>query len=133
MVALYLIGGALIIAGILFAVVWFTQHVKKTYGYNVFNAPNLLMLGTIFVIWVIVLVVAVTTEDALDPLNYRVCGFATIAIWIVMFIRNLKHTSLPVATGALGLQIAATGVILMVVILTFVWGILRRSEKGINI
>ena len=113
MIAVYIIGGVLVVAGVVWGIVAFKRYTEEVYEYNIFNMPNLLMLLVMSIIWIILLILRVNME--VDPLNYLISGIVTGVVLIVMFIRNLRQTSLPVAIGALVLQVATTSVIILIV------------------
>ncbi len=115
MIAAYIIGGVLLIAGIIWGIWAFTSHVVAVYDYNIFNVPNLLMLFIMFIIWIVLIYMAGFTDIQVENLNYIISAAVTGVVLIIMFIRNLRHTSLPVAIGSLVLQIAATFIIIFII------------------
>ena len=113
MLAAWLIGGVLVLGGIIWGIIEFIKYVDEEYDYNVFNVWNIVMLLTMFLIWLVVLLFA--GSASFDVLNYWICGIVTLILFVIMFMRNLKNTSLPIAIGALILQVAAVAVIAFII------------------
>ena len=105
---------------VIWGIVYFVSYVKYKYGYNIFNALNLVMMIIMCFICIAVLwygAVAVEEGWEFGPLNYVVCTIATLGLLVFMFIRNLKRTSLPVAAGALVMQAITSAVVLLIIVL----------------
>ena len=129
MFAAWLIGGVLVLAGIIWGIIAFIKYVEEKYDYNVFNIWNIVMLLVMFFIWLIVLWLGYATESqggSFDILNYWVCGIVTAILFVIMFIRNLKNTSLPIAVGASALQVASIAVIALIIAVTLLLSGRRR-------
>jgi len=116
MLAAWLIGGVLVLGGIIWGIITFVTYVEENYDYNVFDVWNIIMLSVMFLIWLVVLFYAYAGGESFDVMNYWICGIVSVILFVVMFIRNLKNTSLTIAIGATMLQVAAVAVIAFIIV-----------------
>ena len=116
MLAAWLIGGVLVLGGIIWGIITFVTYVEENYDYNVFDVWNIIMLSVMFLIWLVVLFYAYAGGESFDVMNYWICGIVSVILFVVMFIRNLKNTSLTIAIGATILQVAAVAVIAFIIV-----------------
>lgn len=89
-----------------------TKYAAERYGYNIFNAVNLILLFIMLVTWG-----GLFVGEAMSSDNLIVCSIASVLVLLGIFIRNWKNTSLFVAIGSSILQIMAVLTIFIAVIM----------------
>ena len=127
MIAVWVFGGLLILGLGGWGIWKFLNYVNDKYDYNLFNWPNVLILaGTFAIVAVVYAFVRMIAEPTAEPntelLNYLVCGGVVAISMLIVFIRNLRATSLGIAIVSLFLQVALMAVGVLVLLTGFFTG-----------
>jgi len=139
MVLLCIVGILAVIAAIVYGSIQLYEYARDRYSYQIFNMPSMLLFGGVVAL---VGLVCVLKFIGAGPDGNAACA-SNLNVWIaavlvsiliaIMFVRNWVNTSIPVAIGALFLQMTVVaGIVVAAVMAIFGVAGLFGSKDGPN-